>query len=122
MALTDREKRLLAEMEAALATEDPSLQSTLAGVSANAAAGSRLGAVGLGKASLLFIAGIATLFSGLIAKVTLLGAAGFILALAGLLLALRALSRASGKAGQARRAPRTSFSDRLNQRWDNRHN
>jgi hypothetical protein len=31
MALSDRERRLLAEMEAALASDDPRLQSTLSG-------------------------------------------------------------------------------------------
>ncbi len=120
MALTDREKQLLAEMEAALATEDPTLQSTLAGESASLSAKRGLRSFGLGKAALLFIAGIAVLFAGLVSKTTAIGVSGFILALTGLLFAIRALSTQVSAAGKAARRPRSSFSDRLNQRWDKR--
>ena len=121
MALSDRERRLLAEMEAALATDDPRLQSTLAG-SATSTLTQSLTRGGSGSALVGFVivlAGIGTLFGGLIAQITLLGIAGFILALAGLLTVLRALS---GKKVSGIRAPKTprSMGARLQQRWDQR--
>lgn len=90
MALSDRERRLLAEMEAALASDDPRLQSTLAGSDTatilRKAPSGALAGVGL------ILAGIATLFAGLISQIAPLGVFGFIIALGGLLLALRAFS------------------------------
>ena len=59
MGLSDRERRLLAEMEAALATDDPRLESRLAGATM---ARPRLA---LGVA--LTLLGIAIIFGGLIA-------------------------------------------------------
>ena len=124
MALSDRERRLLAEMEAALASDDPRLQSTLAG-SATATltrGGSSSPIAGIA----LIFAGIATLFGGLIAQITVIGIAGFVVALVGLLILLRALggnSSQSGKGGAALRGPRgprSSFGARLQQRWDQR--
>ena len=114
MALSDREKRLLAEMEAALATDDPRLQSTLAGTTLSQSRPRLL------ISALVVIAGLATIFTGLIAKLTLIGVAGFIIALVGLISALRSLS-----APGAARAPRakksgSAFSDRIQERWDRR--
>jgi len=71
MSLSDRERRLLAEMEAALATDDPRLESRLAG-STMTPAKPRLA---LGALSIL--AGVAILFAGLISQITPLGVAGF---------------------------------------------
>ena len=65
MALSDRELRLLAEMEQALSADDPALVSTLTG------ARRRGPGAGLGAAALII--GIATLFGGLIAQATLVG-------------------------------------------------
>ena len=114
MALSDREKRLLAEMEAALATDDPRLQSTLAGTTLSQSRPRLL------ISALVVIAGLATIFTGLIAKLTLIGVAGFLIALVGLISALRSLS-----APGAPRAPRakkngSAFSDRIQERWDRR--
>lgn len=113
MALSDREKRLLAEMEAALAVEDPSLGDVLTGSRAEKTTSKP----GLGVGLLGLIFGIATLFAGLLSQVTLVGVAGFIVALAGILAAISALRTRI-------RAPRPSakiaFGDRLNQRWERR--
>lgn len=117
MALSDRERRLLAEMEAALASDDPRLQSTLAG-SATATltrGGSASALAGLA----LVVAGIGTLFGGLIAQITVIGIAGFILALAGVLIALRALSQKGIPSLRTPKAQR-SMGARLQQRWDQR--
>jgi hypothetical protein len=125
MALSDRERRLLAEMEAALASDDPRLQSTLSGDTATLirrAPGGALAGVAI------IVAGIEILFGGLIAQVTLLGVAGFIVALTGLILVLRTVAgKAAGNVGatggigklRSPKAPR-SFGARLQERWDRR--
>jgi hypothetical protein len=116
MALSDRERRLLAEMEAALASDDPRLQSTLAGSDTQTiirkAPGSLLAGAGL------ILAGIAILFGGLISQLTPLGVVGFIVALAGVLMVIRSAS-ARVKAPRIAR-PSRSLGDRLQERWDRR--
>ena len=92
MPLSDRERRLLAEMEEALATDDPRLQSRLAGATMTKVKPRIL----LG-ASLIF-AGIAVLFIGLVAQITLVGVAGFLIALTGLLALIRSIGNSSGRA------------------------
>ena len=113
MPLSDRERRLLAEMEAALATDDPRLESRLAGATMAPPRPRLL----LG--SLVTLAGIATIFGGLISKVTPIGALGFIVALAGVLLLIRSISVPAGGKGGSKSA-RKSLSARLEERWDRR--
>ena len=114
MALSDRERRLLAEMEAALASDDPRLQSTLSGGDTatliRKAPGSLLLGIGL------ILSGIAILFTGLIAQIAPLGVLGFIVALVGLLMALRSLSIKGPRVAK----PSRSLGDRLQDRWDRR--
>lgn len=114
MELSDREKRLLDEMEAALLTEDPRLVSAL---SANPGMPSRNRImVGAG----LVLLGLVTLFGGLIAKVTPIGILGFLIALSGVITAISSLApRAGGKFAKAPRS-RSKLSDRMEKRWDNR--
>ena len=77
MPLSDHERKLLAEMEAAFEQEDPRLVSTLTG-SARTKQGSFVlyGVLGV-------LAGMAILFAGLIAKFIAVGLLGFVIALAG---------------------------------------
>jgi uncharacterized membrane protein len=117
MALSDRERRLLAEMEAALASDDPRLQSTLAGSAI--ATLSRKGSASAISGLALIVVGIATLFAGLIAQITLVGVAGFIFALTGVVIAYRALAGKSFTSAKSGKAPR-SFGARLQQRWEER--
>jgi len=114
MSLSDRERRLLAEMEQALATDDPRLQSTLAG-STMTPTKPRL-FLGIG---LIFL-GIVVIFGGLIAKQTPIGVVGFLFALVGLLMLIRSISAPATKGAPRRKGARTSFSDRLQERWDRR--
>ena len=117
MSLSDRERRLLAEMEASLAADDPRLQTTLTG-STMAATKPRL-FLGLG----LVILGIAVIFTGLIAKNTPVGVLGFLFALSGVLTLVRSISAIASGAlkGAARpKGARTSFSERMQERWDRR--
>ena len=114
MPLSDRERRLLAEMEAALATDDPRLESRLGG-STLAPARPRLF---LGAS--LTILGIAIIFGGLISKTTPVGVLGFLVALAGVLTLIRSVA-ALGSAAVARpKGARKSLGDRLQERWDRR--
>ncbi len=117
MSLSDRERRLLAEMEASLAADDPRLQTTLTG-STMAATKPRL-FLGLG----LVILGIAVIFTGLIAKNPPVGVLGFLFALSGVLTLVRSISAIASGAlkGAARpKGARTSFSERMQERWDRR--
>jgi len=112
MALSDHEKRMLQEMEAALMTEDPRLVSALSGE------GKPMGRnrimAGLG----LILLGILVLFGGLIAKVTPVGVLGFIIALGGVITAISSIGRPS----MPKRKGSSSISARLEQRWDERNN
>jgi hypothetical protein len=114
MALSDRERRLLAEMEAALASDDPRLQSTLSGGDTATLIRKAPGSLLLGGG--LILGGIAILFTGLIAQIAPIGVAGFVVALAGLLMALRSLSVKGPRVAR----PQRSLNDRLQERWDRR--
>ena len=117
MALSDRERRLLDEMEAALATDDPRLESRLAGSTISATKPRLL----LGGA--LVALGIAVIFTGLIAKNTPVGVLGFLFALSGVLTLARsigAIAAGAGKSAQGSKGSRASFSDRMHERWDRR--
>jgi hypothetical protein len=115
MALSEHEKRLLDQMEAALLTEDPKLATTLSGTKMPVARNRSLLAIAL------LALGLATIFGGLIAKVTLIGVIGFLVALSGLILLLSSIG-AIAKAAQSPRSPRKGFglSDRLEKRWEER--
>jgi hypothetical protein len=121
MPLSEHERRLLAEMEEALAVDDPRLVSAMSGTS-----GVSRNRLGVGVA--LVIAGLAILFGGLIAQVTVIGLGGFLTALTGSILIFRAVTapgalvsapQGSEKASRAR-SPRKKLGDRLQDRWDQR--
>jgi hypothetical protein len=122
MALSDRELRLLAEMEQALSADDPALVSTLSGTRRRGP-GAAIGVVAL-------IAGIATLFAGLIAQITIVGVIGFIFALVGVMVLTNAISAsASNGARQSlfTKRPRgkgfgKGFTKGFEDRWDQRNN
>ena len=122
MALSDRELRLLAEMEQALSADDPALVSTLSGTRRRGPAAA-IGAVAL-------LAGIVTLFAGLIAQATIVGVIGFIFALVGVIILAKAISTAlSNGVGQGSFAKRPrgkgfgkGFTQGMEDRWDQRNN
>jgi len=109
-------------MEEALAADDPRLVSAMSGSS-----GISRNRLGLGVA--LVIAGLAILFGGLIAQITVIGLGGFLTALTGSILIFRAVTapgalvsaapKGSGK-GPGARSPRKKLRDRLQERWDQR--
>jgi uncharacterized membrane protein HdeD (DUF308 family) len=112
MPLSDHEKRMLQEMEAALMTEDPRLVSALSG-EAKPLGRNRIMA-GLG----LILLGILVLFGGLIAKMTPVGVLGFLIALGGVITAISSIGRPS----MPKSKRTSSISARLEQRWDERNN
>ena len=114
MELSDREKRLLDEMEAALLTEDPRLVSALSAGSSSPSRNRIM--IGAG----LVLLGLVTLFGGLVSKVTPVGILGFLIALTGVISAISSFSpRSSMKAAKKPRS-RSSLSDRMEKRWDDR--
>ena len=113
MPLSDRERRLLAEMEAALATDDPRLESRLGG-STLAPARPR---ILLGSS--LTLLGIAIIFGGLISKTTPIGVAGFLVALVGVLALIRSVGAIGTRTARPKGA-RKSLGARLEERWDRR--
>jgi uncharacterized membrane protein HdeD (DUF308 family) len=116
MELSDREKRLLDEMEAALLTEDPRLVSAL---SAGPSSPNRQRImIGAG----LVLLGLATLFGGLVSKVTPIGILGFLIALSGVISVISSFTPRSGQKASKKPRARSSISDRMEKRWDNRSN
>lgn len=112
MPLSDREKRLLDEMEAALLTEDPRLVSALSAGPVSPARNRIL--IGGG----LVLLGLATLFGGLVSKVTPIGILGFLIALSGV---ISVISSFTPKArGPKKARTRSNISARMEKRWDNR--
>ena len=115
MPLSDHEKRLLAEMEAALTQEDPRLVSTLTGKNRTPQSGRAL--IG----GLVLLAGMAVLLTGLVAKTPVIGVVGFLIALSGLVLVLSNLRAPKvDSKGSTGKAKRKSFGSRLEDRWERR--
>ena len=114
MPLSDHEKRMLQEMEAALLTEDPRLFSALSGD----ARPPRRTRTLVGAA--LILSGIATLFAGLVSKTTPIGVLGFVIALAGVIAIVSSIGGRSPRIKGARK--KAGFGSRLEERWDERTN
>ncbi len=118
MPLSDREKRLLEEMEAALLTEDPRLVSALSSKAPVSPSRNRIMVAGG-----LIILGLITLFGGLISQVTPIGILGFVIALSGVITAISSISSISPMVRGPRAAKsRPNMSARLERRWENRSN
>jgi len=113
MPLSDEEKRLLAEMEAALAVDDPKLVSTLSGKVRSPKKNRMFAGI------LLFFTGLATLLAGLISQTIPVGIAGFVLALIGLVFII---SNLAGKtpvpAKTDQRPKKPKWSSSFEERWD----
>lgn len=121
MSLSDREKRLLEEMEAALLTEDPRLVSAL---SASPLSPSKNRII---KGVALLLVGLVTVLAGVISKTAPIGIVGFLIALTGVITVISSFS-ASGKVkslSKNSKGPKTSkntskLRDRMDKRWDQR--
>jgi uncharacterized membrane protein HdeD (DUF308 family) len=112
MALSDHERKLLAEMEAALEQEDPRLLSTLTGK-----ARTRQSSRALLGVSLLAL-GAVVLISGLVAQATIVGVIAFVICLAGVLLIITNISLNTG----GKKVKKPGWGSSLEERWDRRNN
>lgn len=122
MPLSEQEQRLLEEMERNLYQNDADF---VAAVGANRGAPNyRVIVVGV----LIAVLGVATLVTGVVVQLTLIGVLGFAIMFAGVLLAVAPPRRLQSAAPAARQASKskakatskTSFMDGLNERWDRR--
>jgi len=121
VALSEHELKLLAEMEAALAADDPRLVGTLTGKARTRQASRVL----LGFFAVL--SGLVVVVAGLIAKSTPVGIIGFVIALAGAFTAisnfsLRQMVGSGAMGSPAGKRHRPGWGDRLERRWDDRNN
>lgn len=115
MPLSDEEKRLLAEMEAALAVDDPKLVSTLSGKVRTPKKNRMFAGV------LLFFTGLVTLLAGLISQTIPVGIAGFVLALIGLVFVITNLAGKSPVPVKSNERPKKpKWSSSFEERWDRR--
>lgn len=117
MPLSEQEQRLLEEMERNLYSTDADFVATV-----NPRRGKpNYTVVALGV--LLALAGVATLVTGVIVRLQLVGILGFVVMFAGVLIAAAPPRRAGSgaSASRERKTERTSsFMDNLNERWDKR--
>ena len=117
MPLSEREEKLLAQMEKALLADDPRLVSALTG------APTKSSRRNLGLAVLLFFAGFAAVFGGLFSKVYPISWIGFLVCLTGISIlasGLKGKVEAFAKGERSQKPAKKSFKDRLDERWDNR--
>lgn len=120
MALSEHEQRLLEQMEAAFAAEDPKLADTLSG-----GTGRRLATRQAVVAGLVFVVGLALLLVGIQTQwwISILG---FLVMLAGTLMGLTAwqrqgpLPRATGPRKAPAAANDRRFMGRFEERWNRR--
>jgi hypothetical protein len=112
--LSDRERKLLAEMEQALSADDPRLSSTLTG--SRTFPGRTRVLTGFGA----LLSGLAIILGGLISKTVPVGIFGFLVALFGLITLLSALSALGKGAKMAKTKKSSGLRTRLEQRWDER--
>ncbi len=116
MALSEKEQELLAQMEAALAAEDPKLASTLRGAGARTLHRRRASLAGLG-----FLVGIGVLIGGLQVHWAV-SVLGFLIMLGSTVLALASwkhINPTDAKPAKGAK-PETAFMDRLEERWRRR--
>jgi hypothetical protein len=103
--LSEEELRLLEQMERALVEEDPKLASTLRGTAFRRSARRRAIFAGV-----CFAIGVAILMTGAVARITVLGIAGFVVMLGSATVALAALR--GRHAGPASADPRAAHPSR----------
>lgn len=125
MALSDEEQRLLEQMEAALAAEDPKLVNTLRGTGVRRIHRRRAAIAGVG-----FFAGLALLIAGM-STYLFLSVLGFVIMVAAAVTAIYSWqhvgSGPDAKPSSRPRAPQSSgsadgqgFMDKMEERWKRR--
>ena len=119
MALSEDEQRLLDQMEAALAAEDPKLANTLRGTNAR-----RLHRRRAALAGIVFVVGLGLLIGGMEIH-TVVSVAGFLIMLAATVVAVSSWQHVGydpdgqHPGGKGKRSER-DFMDRMEERWRRR--
>lgn len=126
MALSDEEQRLLEQMEAALAAEDPKLVNALRGTGVRRVHRRRAALAGVG-----FFAGLALLVAG-ISTYLILSVLGFVVMVAAAVVAIYSWQHVGGSADSGRGRARAAsaqgsratdsqgFMDKMEERWRRR--
>jgi len=115
MALTDAERKLLDELEATLTAQDPKLVSKFARPQHRIHPSKAIGGV------VGFLAGLVALVVGM-SSFWWISVIGFVAMLVSAIIVISAWSRMSGdpSPSPASQAPRESFMDRMERRWQDR--
>ena len=122
MALSDREQKLLEQMEKALYAEDPKFASSLRRSGLTIAPGERRHVI-LGLFSL--VAGLALVFGSVVSKMVIVGIPGFLLVLTGFVFIARGLQEPVAAATPTptkvrNRSKNSKLMSRLEERWQQR--
>lgn len=122
MALSDREQKLLEQMEKALYAEDPKFASSLRRSGLTIAPGERRHVI-LGLIAL--VAGLGLVFGSVVSKTVIVGIPGFLLVLTGFVFIARGLQEPVGAATPTptkvrNRSKNSKLMSRLEERWQQR--
>jgi len=122
VALSDREQKLLEQMEKALYAEDPKFASSLRRSGLTIAPGERRHVI-LGLLSL--VAGLALVFGSVVSKIVIVGIPGFLLVLTGFVFIARGLQEPVAAATPTpskvrNRSKNSKLMSRLEERWQQR--
>ncbi len=122
MALSDREQKLLEQMEKALYAEDPKFASSLRRSGFTIAPGERRNVIfGL----LALVSGLVLVFGSVVSKTVIVGIPGFLLVLTGFVFIARGLQEPVGAATPTptkvrNRTRNSKLMSRLEERWQQR--
>lgn len=124
VALSDREQKLLEQMEKALYAEDPKFASSLRRSGLTIAPGERRHVI-IGLVVLLV--GLGMVFASVVSKTVIVGIPGFLLVLTGFVFIARGLQEPVGAATPTpkkvrNRTKNSKFLEKLEQRWQERRN
>lgn len=122
MALSDREQKLLEQMEKALYAEDPKFASSLRRSGLTIAPGERRHVI-FGLVALL--GGLALVFGSVVSKTVIIGIPGFLLVLTGFVFIARGLQEPVSAAAPTpkkvrNRTKNSNLMSRLEERWQQR--
>jgi len=122
VALSDREQKLLEQMEKALYAEDPKFASSLRRSGLTIAPGERRHVI-IGLLSL--VAGLALVFGSVVSKMVIVGIPGFLLVLTGFVFIARGLQEPVAAATPTptkvrNRSKNSKMMSRLEERWQQR--
>lgn len=111
MALSDKEQRLLEQLEAALAAEDPKLANALRGTTTRTLHRRRAAIAGVG-----FVIGLAALIGGMQLSI-IVSVVGFVIMLVSTVIAISSWRVVETESHGHTARPDSAVTDRLDERW-----